>query len=174
MNLQSRRRVLQVIGAPDPDSATRDPRDAVILNLGVRTKRDVLAEMASALAKVEPQIDSDRLLEVLLERETEEDGAPKAAPHVQVAGQVGMARSSGLKPGRWHQIIIVVDVKGAQVTAYVDREPAMDPGGPVPIKSEDKEKWVLREGLILFGSQNPVGMPGGVLLRKVPQRLLRC
>ena len=31
MNLQSRRRVLQVIGAPDPDSATRDPRDAVIL-----------------------------------------------------------------------------------------------------------------------------------------------
>ena len=31
MNLQSRRRVLQVIGAPDPDSATHDPRDAVIL-----------------------------------------------------------------------------------------------------------------------------------------------
>ena len=40
-------------------------RDAVILDLGVESKREVLAEMASALAKVEPQIDADRLLEVL-------------------------------------------------------------------------------------------------------------
>jgi hypothetical protein len=44
-------------------------KDAVILDLGVRNKRDVLAEMAHALAKVEPQIDANRLLEVLLERE---------------------------------------------------------------------------------------------------------
>ena len=44
-------------------------KDAVILNLGVRTKNEVLGEMAAALAKVEPQIDADRLLEVLLERE---------------------------------------------------------------------------------------------------------
>ena len=44
-------------------------RDAVILDLGIRGKRDVLAEMAAALAKVEPQIEADRLLEVLEERE---------------------------------------------------------------------------------------------------------
>ena len=44
-------------------------KDAVILNLGVQSKRDVLAEMAAALAKVEPQIAADQLLEVLLERE---------------------------------------------------------------------------------------------------------
>ena len=43
-------------------------KDAVILNLGVQTKREVLAEMAAALAKVEPHIEGDRLLEVLLER----------------------------------------------------------------------------------------------------------
>ncbi len=42
--------------------------DAVILNLGAGSKREVLAEMAGALAKVEPQIEGDRLLEVLLER----------------------------------------------------------------------------------------------------------
>ena len=30
--------------------------DAVVLDLGVQTKREVLAEMATALAKVEPQI----------------------------------------------------------------------------------------------------------------------
>ena len=33
-------------------------KDAVILNLGVRTKNEVLGEMAAALAKVEPQIDA--------------------------------------------------------------------------------------------------------------------
>ena len=31
-------------------------KDAVILNLGVKSKRDVLAEMANALANVEPEI----------------------------------------------------------------------------------------------------------------------
>ena len=35
-------------------------KDAVILNLGVRSKTDVLAEMAAALAKVEPQIEGER------------------------------------------------------------------------------------------------------------------
>ena len=37
-------------------------KDAVILNLGVRSKSEVLAEMAAALAKVEPQIDGDQLV----------------------------------------------------------------------------------------------------------------
>ena len=64
-------------------------RDAVILNLGVRTKREVLAEMAAALAKVEPQIEAERLLEVLLEREALQStgiGEGVAIPHGKLAG----------------------------------------------------------------------------------------
>jgi PTS system nitrogen regulatory IIA component len=64
-------------------------RDAVIANLGVRTKREVLAEMAAALAKVEPQITADRLLEVLLEREALQStgiGEGVAIPHGKLAG----------------------------------------------------------------------------------------
>ena len=64
-------------------------RDAVILNLGVRSKRDVLAEMADALAKVEPQIESDRLLEVLEEREALQStgiGEGVAIPNGKLAG----------------------------------------------------------------------------------------
>ena len=37
-------------------------KDAVLLDLGVRSKREVLAEMAASLAKVEPQIEAGRLL----------------------------------------------------------------------------------------------------------------
>jgi PTS system nitrogen regulatory IIA component len=64
-------------------------KDAVILNLGVQTKREVLAEMAAALAKVEPQITADRLLEVLLEREALQStgiGEGVAIPHGKLAG----------------------------------------------------------------------------------------
>jgi nitrogen PTS system EIIA component len=64
-------------------------RDAVILNLGVRTKREVLGEMAAALAKVEPQIAADRLLEVLLEREALQStgiGDGVAIPHGKLPG----------------------------------------------------------------------------------------
>ena len=64
-------------------------RDAVILNLGVRSKRDVLMEMSSALAKVEPQIEADRLLEVLLEREALQStgiGEGVAIPHGKLSG----------------------------------------------------------------------------------------
>ena len=64
-------------------------RDAVILDLGVQTKREVLAEMANALAKVEPQIEADRLLEVLLEREALQStgiGEGVAIPHGKMAG----------------------------------------------------------------------------------------
>jgi PTS system nitrogen regulatory IIA component len=63
--------------------------DAVIANLGVRTKREVLAEMAAALAKVEPQIAADRLLEVLLEREALQStgiGEGVAIPHGKLPG----------------------------------------------------------------------------------------
>jgi PTS system nitrogen regulatory IIA component len=63
--------------------------DAVILELGVRTKRDVLSELADALAKVEPQIEADRLLEVLLEREALQStgiGEGVAIPHGKLAG----------------------------------------------------------------------------------------
>jgi PTS system nitrogen regulatory IIA component len=64
-------------------------KDAVVLNLGVRTKREVLAEMAAALAKVEPQIEAERLLEVLLEREALQStgiGEGVAIPHGKLAG----------------------------------------------------------------------------------------
>ena len=64
-------------------------RDAVILDLGVQTKREVLAKMANALAKVEPQIEADRLLEVLLEREALQStgiGEGVAIPHGKMVG----------------------------------------------------------------------------------------
>jgi len=64
-------------------------RDALILDLGVRSKREVLAEMANALAKVEPKIDANRLLEVLLEREALQStgiGEGVAIPHGKLSG----------------------------------------------------------------------------------------
>ncbi len=64
-------------------------RDAVILNLGVRTKREVLAEMATSLSKVEPQIEAGRLLDVLEEREALQStgiGEGVAIPHGKLAG----------------------------------------------------------------------------------------
>ena len=63
--------------------------DAVILNLGAGSKHEVLAEMAGSLAKVEPQIEGDRLLEVLLEREALQStgiGDGVAIPHGKMAG----------------------------------------------------------------------------------------
>ena len=62
---------------------------ALIPELGVATKREVLAEMASALAKVEPQIEADRLLDVLLERELLQStgiGEGVAIPHGKMPG----------------------------------------------------------------------------------------
>jgi nitrogen PTS system EIIA component len=64
-------------------------KDAVILDLGVRTKREVLAEMAASLAKVEPQIAADRLLDVLMEREALQStgiGEGVAIPHGKLPG----------------------------------------------------------------------------------------
>ena len=64
-------------------------RDAVLLDLGVRSKREVLAEMSASLAKAEPQIEADRLLEVLLEREALQStgiGEGVAIPHGKLAG----------------------------------------------------------------------------------------
>lgn len=64
-------------------------REAVILDLGVRTKREVLAEMAAGLAKVEPQIEADQLLDVLLEREALQStgiGEGVAIPHGKLPG----------------------------------------------------------------------------------------
>ena len=64
-------------------------KQAVILDLGVRSKHDVLAEMANALAKVEPRIESEQLLEVLLERESLQStgiGEGVAIPHGKMLG----------------------------------------------------------------------------------------
>ena len=76
-------------------------KDAVILDLGVRTKRDVLAEMAAALAKVEPRIEADRLLEVLLEREALQStgiGDGVAIPHGKMAGLDRLVASFARSP----------------------------------------------------------------------------
>jgi len=76
-------------------------KDAVILNLGVRTKRDVLSEMAAALAKVEPQIEADRLLEVLLEREELQStgiGEGVAIPHGKMPGLDRLVASFARSP----------------------------------------------------------------------------
>ena len=76
-------------------------KDAVILNLGVRTKRDVLREMAAALAKVEPQIEADRLLEVLLEREALQStgiGEGVAIPHGKLPGLDRLVASFARSP----------------------------------------------------------------------------
>jgi PTS system nitrogen regulatory IIA component len=76
-------------------------KDAVILNLGVPTKRDVLGEMAAALAKVEPQIEADRLLEVLLEREALQStgiGEGVAIPHGKLAGLDRLVASFARSP----------------------------------------------------------------------------
>src|SRR5262245_19164478 len=64
-------------------------KDAVILDLGPRSKREVLREMAASLAKVEPQIEANRLLEVLLEREALQStgiGEGVAIPHGKLPG----------------------------------------------------------------------------------------
>jgi len=76
-------------------------RDAVILNLGVRSKQDVLAEMANALAKIEPQIEADRLLQVLLERESLQStgiGEGVAIPHGKMAGLDRLVASFARSP----------------------------------------------------------------------------
>ena len=77
-------------------------RDAVILNLDVRTKREALEEMSAALAKVEPQIEADRLLEVLLEREALQStgiGEGVAIPHGKMAGLDRLVASFARSPG---------------------------------------------------------------------------
>lgn len=75
--------------------------DAVILNLGAREKRDVLADMSQALAKVEPQIEAERLLEVLLEREALQStgiGEGVAIPHGKMVGLDRLVASFARNP----------------------------------------------------------------------------
>ncbi|HBZ69384.1 MAG TPA: PTS fructose transporter subunit IIA [Deltaproteobacteria bacterium] len=64
-------------------------RDAVILDLSSHAKRDVLSEMAHRLAAAEPGLDAQRLLEVLLERESLQStgiGEGVAIPHGKLPG----------------------------------------------------------------------------------------
>ena len=75
-------------------------KDAVILDLGVRTKRDVLGEMAAALAKVEPQIDAGRLLEVLLEREAlQSTGIGEGVAKLAARGRLQIAEQRAPQAG---------------------------------------------------------------------------
>jgi PTS system nitrogen regulatory IIA component len=76
-------------------------KDAVTLNLGVTTKRDVLAEMAAAMSKAETQIDANRLLEVLLEREALQStgiGEGVAIPHGKMTGLDRLVASFARSP----------------------------------------------------------------------------
>jgi len=76
-------------------------KDAVILDLGVRSKQDVLAEMANALAKVEPQIEAEKLLEVLMEREALQStgiGEGVAIPHGKMTGLDRLVASFARSP----------------------------------------------------------------------------
>jgi len=64
-------------------------RQAVVLDLASGSKREVLAEMARALARAEPRLDAERLLEVLLERESLQStgiGEGVAIPHGKLPG----------------------------------------------------------------------------------------
>lgn len=77
-------------------------KDAVTLNLEVATKREVLAEMAAAMSKAESQIDADRLLEVLLEREALQStgiGEGVAIPHGKMTGLDRLVASFARSPG---------------------------------------------------------------------------
>lgn len=64
-------------------------RDAVILDLAATTKREVLAEVARALAAPVPELDEARLLEVLVDREKLQStgiGEGVAIPHGKLPG----------------------------------------------------------------------------------------
>jgi PTS system nitrogen regulatory IIA component len=64
-------------------------RDAVILDLEVQGKREVLAAMCTALAAAEPKIQAERLLEVLEQRESLQStgiGEGVAIPHGKLGG----------------------------------------------------------------------------------------
>ena len=64
-------------------------QDGVILDLTSRAKRDVLAEMAKALAAAVPALDEGRLVEVLVEREKLQStgiGEAVAIPHGKLPG----------------------------------------------------------------------------------------
>ena len=67
--------------------------DAVILDLAGQGKREVLAEMATGMAKAQPRIDAEQLLNVLLEREKLQStgiGDGVAIPHGKLGGLEGL------------------------------------------------------------------------------------
>jgi PTS system nitrogen regulatory IIA component len=71
-------------------------RDAVILDLESNTKDALLAEMSAALAKAVPALDADRLLQVLIERESEQStgiGEGVAIPHGRIPGLSSLVAS---------------------------------------------------------------------------------
>lgn len=64
-------------------------REAVILDIQSTAKQDVLRELSSALAAAEPELDAERLLAVLLERESLQStgiGDGVAIPHGKMPG----------------------------------------------------------------------------------------
>ena len=91
-------------------------RDALILNLGVRSKREVLVEMANALAKVEPQTQGGGRAGARVFTGTIPDYATDAKG-LLLGGVVGggPAEAAGLRKGD-----VVVEIAGQAITNIYD------------------------------------------------------
>ncbi len=64
-------------------------REAVILDVSATTKRELLVDLSGSLARCEPELDAERLLTVLLEREELQStgiGDGVAIPHGKMPG----------------------------------------------------------------------------------------
>ena len=76
--------------------------EAVIPDLRATTKADALHELASTLARVHPEIDAARLVEVLLEREelgSTAIGEGIAIPHGKLGGVANVLAAFGRSKG---------------------------------------------------------------------------
>ena len=78
---------------PDPGASMKITdilvRDAVILDLQPGAKREILGQLAHALAQAESEVHEDRLVEVLIEREKLQStgiGEAVAIPHGKLPG----------------------------------------------------------------------------------------
>lgn len=73
-------------------------KDAVIVELESQAKEDILAEMVASLAKAKPDLDPEKLLGVLVDREKLQStgiGEGVAIPHGKMTGLEGLMASFG-------------------------------------------------------------------------------
>jgi PTS system nitrogen regulatory IIA component len=77
-------------------------RDAVLLDVGAADKPAILARLAQAVASAEPGIESERLLQVLVERENLQStgiGDGVAIPHGKLPGLHRLLAAFARSPG---------------------------------------------------------------------------